>query len=149
MLESTLHGHAKASAETRANVYGAAMLRVAEADRAAKAEAEKARYRAALVDGPTLALPGGHFRFSFNPSTLVSLGDAGTVYPTFHLVADWGTLDVKDGVLVPTDFSRATVAAPKGTTGPHLEGTGWTLDLAPGWSVVPGDRPGSYTVKKG
>jgi hypothetical protein len=149
MLESTLRGHAKASAEARANLYGAAMLRVAEADRAQKEAAEKARYRAALVDGPTLALPGGHYRFSFNPSTLVSLGDAGTVYPTFHLEADWGTLDVKDGVLVPTDFSGATVAAPKDTNGPHVEGPGWTLDLAPGWSVVPAAKPGSYTVKKG
>ncbi len=124
-------------------------IRVAEAERAQKAEAAKARYRARLVEGPTLLLPGGKkFAFSFNPSTLVSLGDANTVYPTFHATAEWGTLDVTDGVLVPTDFSRATVAAPKDTTGPHLEGPGWTLDLATGWSVVPGARAGSYTVAK-
>ncbi len=149
LLKSTVHGQAKASAEDRANVYGARMLRIAEADRAAKAEAEKARYRAALVEGPTLALPNaGHFRFSFNPSALISLGDAGVVYPTFHASDDWGTLDVKDGVLLPTDFKRATVAAPRDPKGPRLEGPGWTLDLAPGWRVLPGDKPGNYTVKK-
>jgi hypothetical protein len=94
-------------------------------------------------------LPGGRkFAFSFNPSTLVSLGEANTVYPTFHATAEWGTLEVTDGVLVPTDFSRATVAAPKETNGPHLEGPGWTLELATGWSVVPGARAGSYTVAK-
>jgi hypothetical protein len=49
---------------------------------------------------------------------------------------------------VPTDFSRATVAAPSDTKGPHLEGPGWTLDLKDGWSVVPGTREGSYTVAK-
>jgi hypothetical protein len=147
LLASTLAPHAAVSAEARAPLYGAAAIRVAEAQRAEKAEATRARYRARLVDGPTLLLPGGRkFAFSFNPSTLVSLGDANTVYPTFHATAEWGTLDVTDGVLVPTDFSRATLAAPKETQGPHLDGPGWTLELAAGWSVVPGARAGSYTV---
>jgi hypothetical protein len=149
LLDLALPPHAAVSAEARASVYGAAAIRIAEAERAQKAEAAKARYRARLVDGPTLLLPGGKkFAFSFNPSTLVSLGDANTVYPTFHATADWGTLDVTDGVLVPTDFSRATVTAPKETQGLHLEGPGWTLELTAGWSVVPGARIGSYTVKK-
>ena len=60
----------------------------------------------------------------------------------------WGTLDVKEGVLVPTDFSRATVAVPAAITGSHLEGPGWTLDLAPGWHLVPAEKSGSFTVKK-
>jgi hypothetical protein len=149
LLASTLPPHQTVSAEARAPFYGAAAIRIAEAERAQKAEAAKARYRARLVEGPTLLLPGGKkFAFSFNPSTLVSLGDTDTVYPTFHANAEWGTLDVTDGVLVPTDFSRATVAAPKDIQGPHLEGPGWTLDLATGWSVVPGARAGSYTVAK-
>jgi hypothetical protein len=149
LLASTLPPHAAVSAEVRAPVYGASAIRTAEAERAQKAEAAKARYRARLVEGPTLLLPGGKkFAFSFNPSTLVSLGDANTVYPTFHATAEWGTLDVTDGVLVPTDFSRATVAAPKDTRGSHLEGPGWTLELNARWSVVPGARAGSYTVAK-
>ena len=149
LLASTLPPHAAVSAETRASLYGAVAIRIAEAERAQKAEAAKARYRARLIEGPTLLLPGGRkFAFSFNPSTLVSLGDANTVYPTFHATAEWGTLDVTDGVLVPTDFSRATVVAPKDTQGPHLEGPGWTLELAAGWSVVPGAKAGSYTVAK-
>jgi hypothetical protein len=149
LLASTLSPHSAVSAEARAPLYGAAAIRIAEAERAQKAAAAKARYRARLVEGPTLRLPGGRkFAFSFNPSTLVSLGDANTVYPTFHATAEWGTLDVTDGVLVPTDFSSATVAAPKDIAGPHLEGPGWTLDLAAGWSVVPGARAGSYGVAK-
>jgi hypothetical protein len=149
LLASTLPPHAVVSAQARAPLYGAAAIRIAEAERAQKAEAAKARYRARLVEGPTLLLPGGRkFAFSFNPSTLVSLGDANTVYPTFHATAEWGTLDVTDGVLVPTDFSHATVTAPKETQGPHLEGAGWTLELAAGWSVVAGARAGSYTLTK-
>ena len=149
LLASTLPIHAPASAEVRAALYGAAAIRVAEADRAEKAKATKARYRARLIEGPTLLLPGGKkFAFSFNPSTLISLGDADTVYPTFHATAEWGTLDVTDGVLVPTDFSRATLSAPKTTQGSHLEGPGWTLELASGWIVVPAARAGSYTLEK-
>jgi hypothetical protein len=149
LLASTVPPHVAVSAEARAAVYGASAIRIAEAERAHKAEAAKSRYRARLVEGHTLLLPGGHkFAFSFNPSTLVSLGDANTVYPTFHATAEWGTLDVTDGVLVPTDFSSATVAAPKDIQGSHLEGPGWTLELAAGWNVVPGARDGSYAIAK-
>jgi hypothetical protein len=149
LLVSTLPPRASVSADARSPHYGAVAIRIAETERARKTEAAKARYRARLVEGPTLLLPGGRkFAFSFNPSTLVSLGDTNTVYPTFHATAEWGTLDVTDGVLVPTDFSRATVAAPNDTNGPHLEGPGWKLDLKAGWSVVAGERPGSYIVMK-
>ncbi len=149
LLASTLHSSAAVSAERRAPAYGESAIRIAEADRAAQADAEKARYRALLVDGPTLTLPAaGHFSFNFNPSALISLGDAGAVYPTFHATDAWGTLDVKEGVLVPTDFSRATVAAPAETKGTHLHGPGWTLDLALGWHIAPTAKPGNFTVKK-
>jgi hypothetical protein len=149
LLASTLSARAPISAAARADAYGAAGLRIAELEREQKAEAAKARYRARLVDGPTLLLPGGKkFAFSFNPSALISLGDSSTVYPTFHATAEWGTLDVTDGVLVPTDFSSATVAAPANSQGTHLEGPGWTLDLAPGFRAIPGAKPGNYIVKR-
>jgi hypothetical protein len=149
LLSSTLPPPASVSAAARAGFYGAAGIRIAEQDRAQKTEAAKARYRSRLVTGPTLFLPGGKkFAFSFNPSALVSLGDTSTVYPTFHATAEWGTLDVTDGVLVPTDFSSATVAAPESTQGAHLEGPGWTLELAPGFKVMPGAKSGDYIVKR-
>ena len=56
LLASTLPGQAPASADARAAVYGAAALRISETDRAAKADAEKARWRALLVDGADLAV---------------------------------------------------------------------------------------------
>jgi hypothetical protein len=149
LLASTLHGKAAASAQQRASHYGESAIRIAETDRAKKADVEKARYRALLVDGPILTLrEAGHFAFNFNPSTLISLGDAGAVYPTFHATDAWGSLDVKEGVLVPSDFSSATVAAPSDISGSPLQGPGWTLTLAPGWHVVPAEKSGSFTLKK-
>jgi hypothetical protein len=146
LLGSTVEGKVSVSAEARARYYGAAEIRLAEAERAARSDAEKARYRSLLIDGPTLAL-SKLGQFSFNPSTLVALGDAGTVYPTFHAVASWGTLDVKDGVLVAPDFSGATLAAPTDINHSRLAGPGWTIDLASGWSAVPGPQPGSYVLR--
>lgn len=149
MLQSTVLQPAAVSVDQRGAIYGETAIRMAEADRTVKLQAQKARYRALLVDGPTLTLPKAqNFHFSFNPSTLISLGDAGTVYPTFHASAAWGILDVKDGVLLPADFSRATVAAPANIKGRHLQGPGWSLDLAEGWRVVPASRAGSYIVQK-
>lgn len=110
----------------------------------------RALFATLLVEGPTLLLPStGRFDFSFNPSTLISLGEAGTAYPTFHVVSGCGTLDVTGGAPVPTDFTRATVASPKSPpAGSHVEGPGWTLDLAPGWTIAPAQRPGSFTLRK-
>ena len=54
---------------------------------------------------------------------------------------------MKDGVRIPTDFSKTTLAAPTKTSGQHLEGPGWTIDLAPGWSITPGAAAGSFALK--
>lgn len=150
MLASTLRGHDNAgkSAEARAVFYGANGIRVVLADRAAREKAMQTKYRASLVNGPTLLLPALG-QFSMNPSTAVALGSDGIVYRTFHAIAPWGTLDVKaGGVLVPSDFSHGNVSAPTSIKGQHLEGSGWTIDLAPGWFVVPGTKPGSYVLTK-
>lgn len=148
MLASTLHGNVKESAESRAAAYGASGLRVVLADRAAREKAMQAQYRAVLVDGPTLSLTALG-RFNFNPSTAVSLGADGIVYRTFHAIARWGTLDVKDGgVLVSADFGHAALPVPMAVKGPHLEGRGWTIDLAPGWSVAPAAKSGNYVLQK-
>ena len=147
MLEATLPHAAPEPVRTRAALYGAAAIQSSEADRAARLASTLANYRATLAEGPTLVTPSPH-KFSFNPSTVVSLGAKGNVYPTFHAVAPWGTLDVKAGVLIPKDFSSATVTAPILIKGLHLEGHGWTINLAPGWSLEPGARAGSYVLSK-
>ncbi len=145
LLGSTLPGRSTESAKARAPVYGASEIMLAEADRAARVHVQKVRYRALLVDGPTLKLPAPG-NFSFNPSAIISLGKDGNVYPTFHAISKWGTLDVKAGALIPSDFSWTVVAAPKSAATSHLIGPGWTLDLARGWTVVPATKAGSYVL---
>lgn len=150
LLAATQPKAAKIDVAARAKLYGEAELRVVEGERAAAAEKVKAQFRALLVDGAVLVLPnlGQHFRVSFDPRELVPLDEAGTVYPTMQVSDDWGSLVAKEGTLMAPDWQRIAVSAPADPQGSHVKGAGWTLDLAPGWTLVPSGKPGSFTVKK-
>jgi hypothetical protein len=47
------------------------------------------------------------------------------------------------------DWSAVIVAAPSGSTGSTLNGDGWTLELKPGWKIVPGARKGDFMLSSG
>jgi hypothetical protein len=135
--------------EPRAARYDGAALMASERARAAAHAKRVAAYTTQLVTGPVLQLPLKHMKVQFNPSNLLPLGDAGTVYPTMHVSDDWGTIDVDGGALLTSDWSRLSVAVPPG--GVHdgtLHGKGWTLQLAPNWQPVPGTRAGDWTVRQ-
>ena len=121
--------------------YRGAELRADEERRDTERRQTTARYRALFIDGPTLELPMANAKFGFDPNFVIPLGDAGSVYPTLEVTADWGVLSVKEGALITSDFSRFIVARPDGNRGP-----GWTLTLQDGWEIRPGVRSGSYTV---
>ncbi len=109
-------------------------------------EQAEATWKAALVDGPVLRLPFAQMNFTFDPNKVFPLPGRGTVYPTARISDAWGVLDVGGGgALIDPNFGGVTVAAPAaGTT----SGPGWRLELAPGWRLVPGPRPGDFTVEK-
>jgi hypothetical protein len=135
------------SAARRAGTrYDLAGVEKDEAGRAHAHDEQAKAYTAALVNGPLLRLPGHHMNTEFNPSLLFPLPPYGTVYPTLHAVGEWGTLTVKDGALLDDGFIAVTVAAPADAS--TLSGKGWTLELKPGWSIVPDKKPGDFTVEK-
>jgi hypothetical protein len=135
-------------ANAAARRYAGGELRKAEDARAAERAARQARFQRALVDGPVLRLAFRHMKIEFNPSNVLVLADHGTVYPTLRVVDDWGVLAARSGALVASDFSAVTVAAPPGPPGDprELAGPGWTLQLTPGWHVVPGARAGDLQL---
>ena len=131
------------SVASRADRYDGPALRAAERVRANQKQAVIAEYRRRLVDGPTLRIALLHMKVQFDTRTLQPLGEAGTVYPTMRITDEWGVLTVTGGALLASDWRSVTVAAPQdGAT----SGEGWTLELKPGWKIVPGGRPGSYVV---
>jgi hypothetical protein len=57
----------------------------------------------------------------------------------------WGSLQVQQGVLLAP--GHLVVTAPPSTTGHHITGPGYTLELTPGWQIVPSSRKGSYELQ--
>lgn len=121
----------------------------AVADEELAAQQERAglttRWSDRLVSGPVLRLPLENIRVSFDPNTLQPLPPHGVVYPTATITDVWGVLTVTDGALIDSDWSAATVTAPDDAE--SLSGDGWSLDLADGWRVAPGERDGDFVLE--
>ncbi len=112
-----------------------------------------AEARKKFMDSPVLILPlGPDVKYSFDPNNVIGIDTSSTVYPTMRLVDAWGVLTVTNGAWLERDASgllaRARVPAPADLSARPLKGEGWTLELANGWEVVPGERPGDVTIKK-
>ncbi len=142
----TLPDELSKAAVERAASYRGAQLRLSEETRDRERQARLAKLRAALVDGPTLALPMDGANYGFDPSGVVPLPGAGTVYVPLDVTAPWGDLHATAGVLVTADFGHLVVSAPAETKGATLTGLGWSLTLKPGWKTAPGARPGDLQL---
>jgi hypothetical protein len=134
------------AAEQRAKKYGKDTILAQETTRRKKIQETVSLYRSKLVDGPVLILPNYKMNVSFNPNELQPLGELGTIYPTARVVAQRGTLEVKKGLLIVKDWSKAIVAAPSNLTSIPLRGDGWILNLADGFQLKAANRLGDYIL---
>jgi hypothetical protein len=112
-----------------------------------------AEARKKFLDGPVLILPlSPDVNYSFNPNNVVGVDANITVYPTLRLVDNFGVLTVSNGAWLERGPSghmmRARVTAPQDLSARPLKGDGWSLELAKGWEVVPGERSGDVTIRK-
>ena len=141
----------RAAIDRRARPYGGAELLASEHERESTRQKRMSADRARFVDGAVLKLPLSSPNVSFDPNTLAPLEPFGTVYATARVSDAWGTLDVKGGALLASDWSSVTVALARGRdlatlAGPSLTGDGWRLELAPGWTIVPAGKPGLFVA---
>lgn len=138
----------KTQAFAYAEGYGLRELVEDETRRDEARKAKVAQFRARLVDGPVLILPRSQtLNYSFDPLEVLPFGDLGTVYPNLKASDPWGTLEASEGALMtPTDLR---LPAPENLQAKPLKGVGWSLDLAPGWKLVPDVRKGDYRLVKG
>lgn len=140
-----------AAAAARGARYGGAEVEAEERARAERRAEEVARLKARFVEGAVLRLPPeGDWRFTFDPRDAVTLDGYGTVYGRARIVAAWGMLEVeRGGVLFTKEGERITgfvVPVSDGAASGASVGEGWRLELAPGWAVEPGERPGDRVV---
>lgn len=129
--------------------YGGAAIESQEAARAVRKAALVKQYVRELVEGPILTLSMTGMHITFNPRDIETLEPYGSVYHTLTVAAPWGTITVHGGdAMITKDFHFLAVAAPREISGRALRGSGWTLDLADGYEVVPDSgRRGSYVVR--
>lgn len=138
----------------RAARYGDLVIAAEEAARLATIEATERRYEARFVTGPTLTLPAMEaFNYSFNPNAVDGFGKNGTVYRGAHVTDAWGSLQVDEsGVLMRRNdaglITGCVVPAPTAAGTSPLQGAGWTLELAEGFTLAAGERPGDLRVVK-
>ena len=139
-------------ATARAERYNPHRMINEERARDAARKAAVARVRAKLVDGPVLRLPVvGKFNYSFDPNGATPIDGAGTAFESSRVSDEWGVLEVSSGgvLMLRTNGSVTGVAVPlpPGST-PPMKGDGWTLQLAPGWSIRKGERTGDWVVAR-
>ena len=131
-------------ADEAAKRYDGEALRSAERRREAELAARVAELRRRFVEGPVLILPKGNSA-SFATDGMTPIPGEGMIFPRYRTTTAWGSLD-GDQVLVGDSLLR--VPAPARVEGDTLRGEGWTVDLAEGWVVRPGVRPGDFTVAR-
>lgn len=125
-----------ANVDARAALYDGAALRRAEETRAKQQAERVARYRKRLVDGPLLLIPTTIGHFGFDPNAVVPLGADGNAHPQLAVTGDFGEITSDQGARITADWSTIVFAAEDRAR----------LKLQPGWTLVPGKRPGDLVV---
>jgi len=132
------------SAHTRAQVYGGPAIVAEENVRWTARERQLAEYRTEFLDSPTVRLRPRSLNVSFNPRGQASLGASGTVMANLAWKsADGASLTAPAGALINQSWTELRVplgdahiepGVVKQTT--TINRNGWTLILAPGWTVT-------------
>lgn len=143
-------GAGEGAAEAAARRYGGGRLFADEARKAKKQERRIAEMRRRFVEGPVLVLPvTGQFKYGFNPNNLVSLDEHSTVYPWLRVTDAWGTLEANGAMMIQEKgvVTRVVVPAPTKLEGGKATGDDWSLELAPGFGIIPGPRSGDCLLR--
>ncbi len=148
-LNITLPANLAESAEKHMLLYNGTEVRSEEDAREQEHLKMVAAYRDKLVQGPVLVIPLQKMNLQYDPRNIETLEGIGTVYPTISIADDWGTLAVtQGGALISSTWTSVKVSAPKESNPSSCSGDGWTLKLAAGWKVTPGDRTGDFTLTR-
>ncbi|HEU4931207.1 MAG TPA: hypothetical protein VFT48_03965 [Pyrinomonadaceae bacterium] len=147
MLMAALDVRPVANAVKASARYGGTELRAAEQARAERRSAVLRDLQNRFVHGPVLLVPSGGGA-TFNAVGATPIPGAGTVYfSQYRTRGQWGTLEATNGVLI-SDDGRRRVPGPFRIEGANITGDGWTVTVAPGWTVRPGPRSGDYQITR-
>ncbi|HZO93548.1 MAG TPA: branched-chain amino acid ABC transporter permease [Candidatus Baltobacteraceae bacterium] len=147
MLAAAYHVRPSAArALARAPAYDDGGLRIAENQRAAELATRLASIRARYVEGPVLRIPLRDANFQFDPNDVTPVPGQGSLYAPVTASGWFGSLDAPAGALMTN--APMTIVVPAPAPGAS-SGDGWTLSLAAGCRIVPGERAHDVTVACG
>jgi hypothetical protein len=147
MLMASLDATPVANAVEASARYGGMEIRAAEQSRAEQRRARLLELRNRFVDDPGLLVPSGGGG-TFNAVGATPIPGAGTVFVLpYRQRGAWGTLEATKGVMVNEDGTRR-LPGPVRIEGATLTGDGWTVTVAPGWTVRSGPRPDDYQITR-
>jgi hypothetical protein len=146
-------GASEAAARAAAARYEGEEIITLETQQEQRRNEQIAEAKKKFLDGPVLILSlSQDVKYSYNPNNVIGIDASNTVYPTMRLVDAWGVLTVTDGAWLERSasgiLSSARVPAPSDLSARPLKGDGWSLELANGWEVVPGERAGDVNIRK-
>lgn len=124
--------------------YGGPALWQAEQERERARQERIQELRRRFVEGPVVVVPRGQ-NASHRTAGVVSLPQAGTIYPDYRVTGEWGSLEAEQ-VLVSPDQRTLTLPGPADVENGVITGDGWTVRLERGWKVKEGPRPGDLQV---
>jgi hypothetical protein len=141
----------EAEALARGRAYDGDEIIAIETEREASHKAVLAAARARFVDGPVLVLPAWKdVNYSFDPNGVAAIDENRSVYTPMRVSDAWGVLDCAKGALLVREngnIVRVQVPAPVDPAARPVVLDGCTLDLQPGWGIVPGSRRGDAILK--
>lgn len=89
-----------------------------------------------FLNNSSLKLNFVNMRYSFDPSTVLPIGDLGSYYPALEITDTWGVLKVENGAFMDTNtWAYVMVTKPLELNDKIVKGDGWTLELNQGWYV--------------
>ena len=125
--------------------YDGSEIRIAELARDEQRGARILELRNRFVDGPGLLVPSGGGA-TFNAVGATPIPGTGTVFVMpYRSGSAWGTLEATKGILIHDDGTRR-LPGPVRIDGATLTGDGWTVTVAPGWTVRSGPQSGDYQI---
>jgi hypothetical protein len=141
------------AARAAASRYEGEEIITSETQQDQKRKQQIADARKKFFDSPVLILSlSDDVRYSYDPNNVIGIDASNTVYPTMRMVDAWGVLTVTNGAWLERaatgQLVRARVPAPTNLSARPLQGEGWSLELANGWDVSPGERAGELILRK-
>lgn len=86
--------------------------------------------------------------YSFDPRTIIPIGQYGTYYPTTRITDNWGILTVEKGGLISADWGKISLSIPISIDKNLIKGDGWMLELHDQYTVEADEQKRNYYLKK-